>query len=224
MTKPKQTRINAGGRPLSYDPNFVCEIIEAGLAAGLPAAELDAPYVKEKLCNDHGVKGSIRQEALESLVAAAHAEIVDAENKALLKALPDGIAAAVDEAAAAAGRELLLVLARQHAVSQAVADQTCEELRADKRNAQHRIADLEGCLAEAKEACHTLARERDEMAEELAESQKTLRVAQAEVERLSSEPTGLDHLLAELRDPKNRDGVRAALTEIVASRGTPATQ
>lgn len=218
MINPKQTKTNAGGRPLSYNSTLVREIIEASLAAGIPAADLDAPFVKEKLCGEHGVKGSIRREKLESLVDAAHAEIADAENKALLKALPDGIAPAVNEAVVAAGRELLLIVARQHSVSQAFADQACEELRADKRNAQHRIADLEGALAEAKEAYHRLARERDEISDQVAELQETLSVTQSEVERLSSKPNSVDRLLAELRNPAIRDDIKAMFADILTDR------
>ncbi len=219
MKKPKQNKYNTGGRPLSYDPDLVREIIETGLAVGTPVSDLDASFVKEKLCNDHGVKGSIRQEALESLVGSVHSEIFEAENKKMLSALPDGIATAVDMAVADAGRELLLAIARQHATSQAIAEQMCEELRADKRNAQHRIAALEGDLAEAEEAFHALALERDEMAKHLAELKKALERAQAEVERLSKEPNSVDRLLTELRDPAIRGDIRAALAEIASTPG-----
>ena len=224
MTTLNQNQTNAGGRPLSYDPGLVRGIIAEGLAAGISAGDLDATFVKEKLCGEHGVKGSIRQEALKSLVLAAHAEIAEAENQALLKALPGGIAPAVNDAVAAAGRELLLIVARQHAASQAIADQRCEELRADKRNAQHRIADLEGDLAEQKEARLALARERDAMAQNLTEAQEELRMAHAEVERLNHEPSGVERLLAELRNPKIRNDIRTMLSDIAASLPPPTTQ
>ena len=217
MTNSKQNRTNTGGRPLSYDPNLVHEIISAGLADSIPAADLDAAFVKEMLCSEHGVKGSIRQEALESLVVAAHAEIAEAESQALLKVLPDDIAHAVDAAVAAAGRDLLLVVARQHVAAQAIADKTCQELRADKRNAQYRIADLEGNLAEEREACKTLARERDVMAVQLTKVQEELRAAQAEMERLARESSGMDRLLAEFRNPANRDDILAALSDIIGN-------
>ena len=217
MEKSKQTKTNTGGRPLSYDPTLVRKIIETGLFAGIPAALLDASFVKQKLCDDHGVKGSIRQESLESLVGAAHAEIADAENRALLKALPAGVVSTVDRAVAAIGRDLLLVVARQHAASQAVADLMCEELRADKRNAQHCMADLEGDLAESREALETLAREQDEMVAELVELRGALRMANAEVDRLRSVSSGVDRLLTELRDPAVRKNLRTALAEIAAA-------
>lgn len=219
MIKSKPNKANPGGRPLSYDPTLVREIIAAGLTAGFPAAELDAAFVKEKLCSEHGVKGSIRQEALESLVDAAHAEIVEAENVSLLRELPDGIASAVEHAVAAAGKELLLAVARQHAASQSLADGTCEELRADKRNANHRIAELEGELAAEKEAHLTLKCERDAIAEQLGEAKNNLGMAQAEVARLSFETRSLDRLFAELRNLVNHDDIRATLTEIIAPRG-----
>lgn len=50
MNRPQKT-IKAGGRPLSYDPKLVHENISDGLAAGMPADDLDANYIKKKLCN-----------------------------------------------------------------------------------------------------------------------------------------------------------------------------
>lgn len=217
MTKTVKNKTNAGGRPHSYDPNLVHQIIADGLAGGTPAAKLDAPYVKDKLCTEHGVNGTIRKEALEALVETVHAELVEAENGALLKSLPEGIASAVDAAVAAAGRELQLVVARQHAASQGIADKSCEELRADKRIAQHRVTELEGDLADEKKARVRIEEERDALARQLADVQEELRVARAEVERLGREPTGFDRLLAELRNPDNKADIRAVVSDIMAT-------
>ncbi|EAQ04641.1 hypothetical protein OB2597_05145 [Pseudooceanicola batsensis HTCC2597] len=217
MTKTAKNKTNTGGRPHSYDPNLVHQIIADGLAGGTPAAKLDASYVKEKLCTEHGVNGTIRKEALEALVDAVHAEIAEAESRALLKALPGGIASSVDAAVAAAGRELLLVVARQHVTSQGIADKACEELRADKRIAQHRVTELEGDLAEEKTARHKIEQERDAVAQQLADLQEELRVARAEIERLGREPAGFDRLLAELRNPANKADIRAVVSDIMAT-------
>lgn len=221
MANRNHDKKNAGGRPLSYDPNLVREIIAAGISKGVPADELDATFVKETLCSEHGVKGSIRLETLESLVDAAHAEIEEAEKEALLGALPDEVAPAVHAAVAAAGQDLLLVVARQHAAAKSAAGQVCEELRADKRNAQHRLAALEGDLAEEKRARSALERECKVLERQLADAHQQLHEARHEVERLRREPTGIDRLLAELRDPANRDDIRATLSEISGGSGTP---
>ena len=221
MTKTTKPKGNAGGRPHSYDPNLVHEIIAAGLAAGIPMADLDATFVRGKLCGEHGVKGSIRQEALEALVDATHADIAEAQNEALLNALPAGIADEVNAASAAAGRDMLLVVARQSAASQSIADQRCEELRADKRNAQHRIAILEGDLADEKAARDALTRERDKVLGHLVEAEEKLRSALAEVERLGREPSGIDRLLEKLRDPAIRDDVRGMLIDIIGNFSPP---
>ncbi|WP_245544264.1 hypothetical protein [Oceanicola granulosus] len=212
-----KNKTKTGGRPHSYDPNLVHQIIADGLAGGTPAAKLDAPYVKEKLCTEHGVNGTIRKEALEALVDTVHAELAEAENVALLKSLPEGIASAVDAAVAAAGRKLQLVVARQHAASQGIADKSCEELRADKRIAQHRVAELEGDLADEKKARIRIEEERDALARQLADVQEELRVARAEVDRLGRESTGFDRLLAELRNPDNKADIRAAVSDIMAT-------
>lgn len=216
MPKTEQRKSNAGGRPLSYDPHLVHTIISKGLAGGAPVADLDVTYVKEKLCNEHGVKDSIRQERLQSLVDAAHAEIREAENQALLAALPDSIARTVASTIAEAEREVLLVVARQHTASQAVADQKCQELRSDKRNVQYRATMLEGELADEQEARKALEKERDALSEELATLREELRIARSDVDRLRSEPSRVDRLLAELRDPTIRDDIRTTLLDIVA--------
>lgn len=72
MSKKAQSKSNPGGRPLSYDPRLVHEIILKGIEAGVPAADLDAAFDKAKLCSEHNVKDTIRQERLEGLVQAVH--------------------------------------------------------------------------------------------------------------------------------------------------------
>ncbi|MGK7663534.1 MULTISPECIES: hypothetical protein [unclassified Marinovum] len=224
MTKTTKKTTNTGGRPHSYDPNIVHKIIADGLAGGIPAAQIDAPYVKEKLCTEHGVNDTIRKDALEALVEAVHAEIAEAESQALLKALPEGIALAVDAVVAAAGRELLLMVARQHATSQNVADLACEELRADKRIAQHRVAELEGDLVEEKKAYRMIEQERDVIAKQLARAEEKLLATRAEVERLRREPAGIERLLTELRNPAIQEDIRATLSDIVASSSSSTTE
>lgn len=224
MTNQKTTKHNAGGRPLSYDPNLVHDIISAGLGAGIPAAELDAPFVKEKLCDEHGVKGSIRHETLEALVDGAHAEIREAENQALLSALPIGISGEVNSAVAAVERELLLVVARQHAASQAISEQKCEELRADKRNAQHRIAELEGELAAKSEEYRLLLQDRTKIAGELLEAQNELRVSKAEIEKLAQGPSDMERIFSGLRDPAMQDQIRAVLTDVLQNAPRPSAE
>lgn len=214
MTNAQKNKNSAGGRPLSYDPSLVHRVISAGLADGLSAADLDAPYIKEKLCREHGVKGSIRQETLESLVEAAHAEIREAESREFLAKLPKEIAAAVSAAVAVTEKELLLVVAQQHAGSMTLAKQECDELRADKRNAHNRVTVLEGALAEKEVATSALETERDTLVEELAKVREELRIARTDLERLTSEPNGIDRLLSELRNPKIRDDIRAVLADL----------
>lgn len=221
MTNRNQGEIDTGGRPTSYDLNLVHKIVSEGLAAGIPASSLDANHVLKELSGKHGVSPKIRKESLQGHVDAAHEEIEEATNTALVKALPHDIAAAVDEAVAAVGQEFLLVVARQHAASVTIADQACEELRTDKRNAKYRIMHLEGNLAEEKEARGALEVERDAIAAQLAEVQEKLRIAEADMERFSREPSGIDRLLAELRNPAIREDIRAALSDIIAIPSAP---
>ena len=198
MIKSNVRKNSAGGRPTSYDPNLVHAVISEGLAEGIPAADLDTAYVKEKLVKEMGVKATVRPETLKGHVAAAHAEIVETENKKLLAALPEGIATAVDKSVAATGKELLLVVARQHLASQTWAEKVCDELREDKRNAQHRIAELEGQLVREKETQKRLLGERNTLAEQLATVQEELRIARSDLERLSDAPNGFEQILVGL--------------------------
>ena len=221
MEKTKQIKNSSGGRPLSYDPDLVYDIITTGLADGISVSDLDASYVKEKLCKEHGVADTIRKEKLESLVVSTHAEIAEAKNQALLASLPQGISAAVSDAMAATERELMLVVAHQHSASQAMAAQKCEELRSDKRNAQYRISDLQSELAEEQAARKKVEEERELLFEELAKVREDLRIARTDMERINSEPAGVDRLLAELRDPKIRDDIRATLSDIIVQPAPP---
>ena len=41
-------RKNKGGRPKSYEPSLVYQIVSEGLEAGTPATELNADFVKTK--------------------------------------------------------------------------------------------------------------------------------------------------------------------------------
>lgn len=221
MTNRNHSETETGGRPTSYDVNLVHKIVSTGLTAGIPASDLDANYVLKELSSKHGVSPKIRKESLQAHVDAAHEEIQEATNKALLKALPPDIAAAVDEAVAAVGREFLLLVARQHAASVTIADQACEELRADKRNAKHRIMHLEDELAAEKEASRTLEWERNAIAGQLAEVQEKLRIAEADMERFNREPSSFDRLRAELRNPAIREDIRALFSDIIGNPSAP---
>lgn len=221
MTKSNGQKKRDGGRPPSYDPNLVHAIISEGLSEGIPAADLDTAYVKDKLVKEKGVKSTIRPETLKGHVEAAHAEIAEAENKKLLVVLPDGVETAVNEAVAAAGHKILLMVARQHSNAQALAESACDELRADKRNAQYRICELEGELAQVKEERKTLEDQWHALAEELAAAREELRIAHSDLKRLGDQPNGIDRLLDELRNPEVRDDIRAALSEIVTNPAPP---
>lgn len=224
MAKRNSSETGTGGRPTSYDLNLVHKIVSEALSSGLPKSTLDANYVLKELTGKHGVSPNIRKESLQDHVDAAHGEIQEVKNTALLKALPDDIAAAVDEAVAAVGQEIRLVVAHQHAASVAIADQACEELRTDKRNAKHRIVHLEGDLAKEKEARGTLEMERDAIAAQLAEVKEKLRIAEADMERFSREPSGIDRLLAELCNPAIREDIRAALSHLTANPSATAAE
>ena len=48
------------GRPLSYQPELVYEVVERLLENGTPRASIDASLVKQELCQTYGIKDTIR--------------------------------------------------------------------------------------------------------------------------------------------------------------------
>lgn len=222
MTKRTQNT-NLGGRPKSYVPDLVHKIVLEFIEDGVSVSEIDGAMVKNQLCEHHGVSKQIRPEPLQELVEAILAEISDEERQSLLASLPEGIASAIDDAMATAGRELLLLVARQNTACKSAADAECEVLRADKRNANWRIAKLESELKERSLELSNLEQERDAAlahAEKLAEERDA---ALNELDRLGRDTSTVDRLLTELRDPAIRGEIRAAIAEIAATP-EPATQ
>jgi chromosome segregation ATPase len=213
MTKQNQNT-NQGGRPKSYAPDLVRKIVLELIEAGVAPSEIDSSAVKDKLCEHHGVSKQIRPEPLQELVEAILAEIAEEEARALLASLPEGVAASVDAAMAAAGQELQLLVARQNAACKKAADAECEILRTDKRNANWRIAELEALLKERERDLFQLETERDAAMARAEEVTAERDVALEEVAKLRHETGTVDRLVAELRDPANWDGIRSALAEI----------
>jgi flagellar biosynthesis chaperone FliJ len=216
MTNERNNK-SAGGRPKGYDPRLVHQIIAKGLQSGMKVADLDAAYVKSTMCNEHNVKDTFRKEPFEELVSICHAEFAEAENKRLIDALPTDVAPAMDEVVVAAGRELLLLLARQNAVCQANAEKACDDLRSEKRNAQFRINELEVAIADQRHEIEEVIKQRDKAEARAVKSEKEVRAAQAELDRLRRETNSIDRLLAELREPSVRNDIRTALSEIITT-------
>jgi hypothetical protein len=213
MTKQNQI-INQGGRPKSYAPDLVRKIVLEFIEAGVAPSEIDSAMVKDNLCKHHGVSKQIRPEPLQELVEAILTEIAEEEARALLDSLPEGVAASVDAAMVAAGRELRLVVARQNAACKKAADAECEILRSDKRNANWRIKELEALLKERERDLSRLETERDTAMARADEVTAERDVALEEVAKLRHATGTVDRLVAELRDPTNWDGIRNALAAI----------
>ena len=216
MTK-QGCKKNLGGRPTSYSPELVHAIISQSMRGGMPLAKIDTAFVKQQMCEHHGVSDQIRLESLKNLVEPILEEFAEEERQGLLRDLPEGVDLAVDEAVVSAGRELLLIVARQNAACKAAADRGCEEIRADKRNAVLRLMEVEAALKAQQDENRKLAKERDQATAKLAAAQVHLSAAQAEVERLGRDSGTVDRLPTELRNPAVREDIRAALKEIVTA-------
>ena len=209
-------KTNLGGRPKSYSPDLVRNIVLEFIEGGATPAHIDAARVKAQLCEHHGVSKQIRPEPLQELVEATITEISEEERRSLLTSLPDHVSLAVDDAMAAVGRELMLLVARHNAACKNAADAECEVLRADKRNANWRVAQLEADLQERAAQLSAVEQERDEALARVDELIEERNAALQETEQREREIGAVDRLLTEVRDPANQDVIRALQAEVVA--------
>lgn len=217
----KTSSKNAGGRPANFSPEQVSDAIDLMLAEGHPVHEINGNTVKAMLVARFGATPGIREEAVEKVATQILEMRKKEENRELLKALPASVEPAVDAVLANMKRDLMLLIARENAVCVEAADKECQTLRADKLNANWRIADLEARGQEQGKELKMLAAARDDLAAELAQTRDEVRAAQAEIERRGREATTVDRLLTELRDPAVRSDLRAALAELVAAPAEP---
>lgn len=201
--KPRMTstpaRKKQGGRPPSYTPEQVYGIIARLIACGTPSGEIDAPMVKEELCSAFGISPTIRLESLQKQVDVALSDYESDQSDALLNSLPDTVAASIDHFMAGAREAFALMVARQNARCQAQADESCDELRADKRTAQWRIAELEAEIEGLKTDRQMLADERDACAREIAGLQSKLTASDEELLRLRGSNDIVQQILAQMQ-------------------------
>ena len=182
MTKSELQK-KQGGRPLSYPPEYVYEIVERLLEAGMPTSRIDAALVKDELCTTYGVKGTIRMESLERLVEDATAELKRHQDRALLDALPETVSASIDHFMNGARDAFAIMVAEQNAKCLAAANRQCEELRSDKRSAQWHVVDLEARITELQKDKQALVEERDLRNAEAADLREKVKMLEDEVNR-----------------------------------------
>lgn len=207
---------NSGGRPPHFTPEQVSKVIDALLAEGHPADKIDGKKVREMLITKFDVSGGIREEAVARVVEQIIEDRAEAECRALLKALPASVGPQVDHVLSGVKKDLMLLVARENAVCVSAAEKECEELRADKRNANWRITELETSVEDQAGELAALGAERDALAADLALAREDLLKAQAELARRGRQASTADRLVAELRDPAVRGDLRAVLAELVA--------
>jgi hypothetical protein len=206
---------SAGGRPKLYTTEQVWNVVDQMIKSGRSVEEINARSVKPLLCDLHGVSPGIREESLATVVDHVLGERAKGEREALLKALPGPVTDAVDQALATLKQELLILVGRQNATCLATANEECEVLRADKRNAQFRIAELEASIQDQAAVMQRLEEERDTATAELDEAREELQAALSKLEIQSREAATVERLLTELRDPAIRNDIRTVLVEIV---------
>lgn len=206
---------NHGGRPAHYTLEQVSTAIERMLSAGCSTDEICAKTVKPHLTEYFGVSRGIRDDALERAVEQILKARTEAENRALLKALPDSVPSDVDTVLAQVRTEVMLLIAQQNAVCAGLAEKAVEELRADKRNANWRIAELETMIEDQAHEIETLAVDRDRVGAELESARDEVRRLQSELDAFDKDAIAVDRILAALRAPDVQSDLRAALAEIV---------
>ena len=221
MTKLAQKK-NQGGRPKSYAPELVHKIVLEFIGNGVSSSNITSSMVKEHLCEHYGISWHIRPEPLEELVRCTLGEHAEEERLSLLASLPDGVTAVVDSAMQAAGRELTLLIAQENAACKSVSDAECDVLRADKRNANWRIAELEARLKERDLELAALKQEHKAASARASEIALERDAALEEVARIRQEADTVDRLLEKFSDPAIRCRFRAAITEIVGTQADPA--
>ena len=173
-----------GGRPLSYPPEMVYEIIEFLLESGTPSGRIDAALVKEQLCKVHDIKGTIRLESLQKVVEDAVAELQHQQERTLLEALPEAVIASVDHFMKGARDAFAIMIAEQNAKCQADANAKCDEIRTDKRYAQFKNTELVAENAQLENDKLMLVAQRDRSDADLIDLRKQLYELEQEINHL----------------------------------------
>lgn len=196
------------------------QVVDKMIKDGVSVDAINARSVKPLLCDLFGVSPGIREDSLATVVEHVLAERAKGEREALLKALPEAVASAIDDAVAALKLDLLVLVGHQNASCRAIATEECEVLRADKRNAQFRILELEATVQDQAAEMQRLEEERDAVKADLDHARQELDATRSKLESNVDEATAVDRLLTELRSPAVQSDIRALLTEIVKERGT----
>ncbi|MCF7726712.1 hypothetical protein GLP59_10615 [Sulfitobacter sp. M220] len=172
------------GRPLSYQPELVYEVVERLLENGTPRASIDASLVKQELCQTYGIKDTIRLESLKRVVDDAVSELQQNQDRALLSTLPETVTASIDHFMKGARDAFAILVAEQNAKCQAEAETRCAELQFDKRSAQRHISELEAEITQLQKDKQKLVEQRDCSIADAAYIRNQLSEIKEEVTRL----------------------------------------
>jgi len=181
MTKDKP---NSGGRPLSYRPEDVYEIVEEFLAAGTPADDITTSLVKDRLCLVYKTSKSIRPETLQRLIDDAVEEFITKRHKRLIADLPHSVKVSLDEFMAGAHHSFAIMLAEQNQMAKLETNKRLDEVRSDKRSAQWHIAKLEEKIEALEQEKLTISAERDLRSTEVDGLRQDLAAADVEISKL----------------------------------------
>ncbi|WP_353476832.1 hypothetical protein PVT71_28660 (plasmid) [Salipiger sp. H15] len=215
-------RKRQGGRPPSYTSRQVYGIVARLIGCGTPSGEIDAAMVKEELCSAFGISSTIRLESLQKHVDLALSDYDSDEAEALLRALPETVAASIDHFIEGAREAFALLVARQNARCQAEAQTVCEELCAEKRTAHWRISELEAEVDRLKTDRQVLTAERDRTLAEADKLREQIRLGEDELNRLRG-ANGVVQLLVSQLQKSGLENLLQASVE-TGSPGKPSAQ
>lgn len=125
-----KTNSKTPGRPTNFTAEQVSDVVAAMLAEGHPAHQINGNTVRPLLIARFDVTPGIREDAVEKVVKQILTVRTEVEHRTLLKARPSSVEPAVDGVLVRVKKELMLLVAQQHATCMTAADEECEELRA----------------------------------------------------------------------------------------------
>ncbi|MGJ8546664.1 MAG: hypothetical protein ACSHWZ_14555 [Sulfitobacter sp.] len=196
MTKDKP---NNGGRPLSYRPEDVYEIVEELLTAGAAADEITTSLVKDKLCLVYSASKNIRPETLQRLIDDAVEEFITRRHERLIADLPGSVKASLDEFMTGAHHSFSLMLAEQNQIAKLETNKRLDEVLSDKRSAQWHISELEEKIEALEQEKQAVSEERDQRSIEIERLSQNLAAAEVEMSKLRGGNEILQQLVSNMQ-------------------------
>jgi len=209
-----QQKMNHGGRPNGYSIDQVRAVFGKLILGGEAITDISAKSTKAGLVSDFGVSDGIDVRSLETMVEFVRREAIQSERELLIRSLPTSVDVPVQAMIEDLRQNLLILLARQRNDFQVEANRACQDLTQDKKNANWRIAELEGLLDAETKTVGQITQERDAARAEAVEAAGERDAAQSMLAMREREADPMNRLIAQLQDPSVRSDIRDMLADI----------